>query len=458
MGTSELKPNAPVYLAGGAGIEDIGSVGTACSVNSIESLAQNPSGLFRPPVDSYPNVDAPQIAITQVRGDFSHLNMPDGVHHAVRVHGGGIGLTHTEAHVSAIAEALERYCTSVYCDDQFIVASGDELDGQCLDLDTIPRCSDIEIANPRCPLIRPAKNKPIRWIKGVSLIDRKAMYVPAVMVFAPLFDISPGERFWFPISTGCAAHFDVDKALFNAVCEVIERDAISLTWLRRFRLPRVVIDYVPDELAPYWERYLKSSSAVEFEFYDATTDLGVPTIYGLRIAKNSEHAHTLVACSTGASTVEAIKKVLCDLASISTFFEEPKQHPASFDQFREMLHGASYMAQASQKDAFNFLRSNGRVVSLRSIVQERKTVWNLDALLQCLGDRGMSVFALDLTTDEAEQAGVKVVRAVIPELQPLSFHYLARFLGHLRLYNAVLPCGDTMSTEDEVNPLPQPFA
>jgi ribosomal protein S12 methylthiotransferase accessory factor len=51
-----------------------------------------------------------------------------------------------------------------------------------------------------------------------------------------------------------------------------------------------------------------------------------------------------------------------------------------------------------------------------------------------------------------------VVRVIIPALQPLSFSYRARYLGHARLYQAPRLMGHPVREEADLNPWPQPFA
>jgi ribosomal protein S12 methylthiotransferase accessory factor len=74
--------------------------------------------------------------------------------------GAGIGLTDEEAELPAICEALERYCGAAFVAEDFTVASAEELGSEALDLDRIPRCSDKELAHPKCPLIAPSKSLP----------------------------------------------------------------------------------------------------------------------------------------------------------------------------------------------------------------------------------------------------------------------------------------------------------
>ena len=132
----------------------------------------------------------------------------------------------------------KRYACMVYDEADFILASADELGDVAMDLSTIPRCSEREYADPKCPILKPDPSKPIRWVRGYSLTDMEERWVPAIMTHLYIKP-GPGEYFWNQISTGTAAHTSLSSALISAICENIERDAIALTWLAQLSLPRI---------------------------------------------------------------------------------------------------------------------------------------------------------------------------------------------------------------------------
>jgi ribosomal protein S12 methylthiotransferase accessory factor len=88
----------------------------------------------------------------------------------------------------------------------------------------------------------------------------------------------------------------------------------------------------------------------------------------------------------------------------------------------------------------------------------RSAAEQLRFLLRMLQAHQLEAYAVDITADEALRCGVRVVRVVIPGLQPLSFNYCARYLGHQRLYDAPARMGYHTYAEDELNHWPQPFA
>jgi len=432
----------------------------------LHALLQPQGGLFSSVARVRAQSAEPRLTTRIARlGDLSQVGVPvktkaDGRQAVARLAGAGTGLEDGDGLRPALAEGLERYSTAVFRKDQFLWATAEELGAEALDLDTIPRCSRSELSHPLCPLVAPDKRAPIRWVRGVSLLDGRLVYVPAVMVYLYVGVASPAERIWLTITTGCAAHVSYERALANAILEVVERDAISLVWLHQLRLPRIEIDQVPSLLAPYWERYQRSTRDLEYALFDATTDVGFPTVYGIQVARAHKRLTTLVSCSTEMTPVAAVAKALQDMTPGRISMRDQRSVPESLDEFDDVFHGAAYMARAERAEAFDFLLGSEarRRLSEMPGVDGAGAQPELGLALERLRRRGLEAYAVDLTTDEAVRCGVRVVRVVVPGLQPLSFHYRARYLGHPRLYEAPVRMGHPARTEQELNPLPQPFA
>ncbi|HXE11313.1 MAG TPA: YcaO-like family protein [Bryobacteraceae bacterium] len=372
--------------------------------------------------------------------------------------GAGGGLEGEIRNVRAAAEALERYASCFYDDRQFLWATANELGPDALELDTIPRCSAAELSHPRCPLQLPDKNAPIRWMRGLSLLDGRLVWIPAVMVFLHM-PLEPAERFWLPVSTGCAAHTSMERAIVSGICEVIERDAVSLTWLQQLGLPRIELDAIPERLRPYLERNRKSAGVVQYLF-DATTDLGIPTVYSVQIARANEKLAALVMCSTELDPATAVEKVIRESASSRLAMHSNQDVPDSWDDFCGVSHGAAFMGKPERLPAYDFLLLSERRRRLSDMpyLSTGDARQDLAGLIERLRRRNMDAFAVDLTTDEALRVGMRVVRTIVPGLQPLSFSHRARFLGHPRLYDAPAAMGYAPHVEEDINRWPQPFA
>ncbi|MDK2600021.1 YcaO-like family protein [Bacillus stercoris] len=103
--------------------------------------------------------------------------------------------------------------------------------------------------------------------------------------------------------------------------------------------------------------------------------------------------------------------------------------PQDIDDFYNVFHGATYMGKAERLHAYDFLVHSPNQSNLSELpnLEQENAGENLKFLLNRLEEKGLEAFAVDLTTDEAIHADMRVVRVIIPGLQPLSFSYRCRF-------------------------------
>ncbi len=390
---------------------------------------------------------------------FPHVQQPDGRDVMEEPLGGAGADIDTElAWLRAVMEGAERYANMAYSTDEFIVASANELGAAAIDLDRLARCSERELAVAGCPFIAPDKSLPIRWTRGWSLTRRCERFVPAVTTHLYL-NTSRTERFWQQISTGVAAHVRPAAAMISAICEVIERDAIAMTWLARLPLPRITLTQpLPPVLAP--NHRVLERSLVQHEFFDATTDVGIPTVYAVQLLDGHPSVAQYVNCACGFSAAEACAKTIREAAPARPVLRLVDDVPADSDDFRSLYDGAHHLGRPEFRHAFEFLMKSPyrRPLADVEIDAPEDEAGRLRYLLERLRKLDMEVVMVDLTSDELRRLGVWVVRAVIPGLMPMSSVQRGRFLGTPRLYDYPRCAGFGALAEDDINPLPQPFA
>ena len=289
----------------------------------------------------------------------------------------------------AIVESLERYSSCSWAEEELIWDTPAGLGDAAVGPDCWPACSPTELADPRCGLIASDPRVPLRWVRGWSLTRGREVFVPAILVYLNFPVRTPSERFTNPVSTGTAAHSDLREAVLGGLLEVVERDAIALTWLQRLRLPEVVVDI--GDLGPDVAEYHRVGTSTELTVHlrDATTDYGMRHVFDF-LLDGPRPAHRLA--DTGAAAVR-----------------------------------------------------NRRADPLERVVHALEKV-------------GSEAIVVDITTDEARQVGMHVVKALIPQAVPLSFSQHARYLATPRLYEAPRAMGLTVHDEADINPVRQPFA
>lgn len=357
----------------------------------------------------------------------------------------------------AIAEGAERYAAGDFLGEPVRFARAHELDGAVIDLASIPHCSARELAADGCPLAPVDPDAPIRWVHGTDLVSGEPTWIPAVMACYRLRNPLLAERFWYRISTGYAVHTDPLEALVHGVCEVVERDAVALTWLQRLPLPTVPRQgqsLLLAELLAWCRRHF-----IETYLFDATTDIGVPTVYCLQIAEFDTGRRQAVSCGTGRSITTAAENALLEVLRYRLPAPKAPDPPREYRNFSDISDGAAFMGRPEMASAFDFLTTDAprRPAPIRSPLPET-AICALAAITGTLARKGMRAIAVDRTTRELAAAGLTAVCVVIPELQPMSPHPLAQYRAHPRLYEAPLLMGYRSADEEELNPWPQPFA
>lgn len=376
------------------------------------------------------------------------------------IDGAGGAFNPMDARLLSIAEGLERYSSCVYDERQFIWATARELGSEAVNLSQFPSVSRSENERNHA-WSAPNIDAPIRWVKSICMLTGEVRWIPAMAVYLHLPFASIGERFTVPISTGCALHSDPLIAIRNAILEVIERDAVALTWLQKIRWPKLDMSLLSnsDEVT----MALRTNSADEMHLFNATTDLGVPTVYGVSVSPYNPRIRQVVVAVTSWDFDSAVIKLVREAISCRIALEHRRLERTDPEKFYEVHDGALYMAASDRSSAFDFLLDDslglrGSAQPARTLKREADGAEAVRWLLGILRDRDMSIYAVNMTSREVSDAGMFCVRVIIPQLMPLSFVHSAQFRGTPRLYSAPANMGYDVHKEEDLNPWPQPFA
>ncbi|WP_390602613.1 YcaO-like family protein, partial [Staphylococcus pseudintermedius] len=407
------------------------------SYSMLDTYSQPYGGVFSSSAKLPNNLGEPYYPIYSCSiGNLKHISFLKNNNFGKNMNmtGAGGDIIEKIARFKSQTEALERYSNCIFSDEQFINATYNEIEEYALDLNRIPCVSDYELKMGSL-LDKPDNDKKIRWIKGYSLTNNKEIWVPACMVFLYIPQMK-SENFWFPISTGSAIHKDYENAVISGINEVIERDAISLTWLHKLQLRQIAYSNT-DELTDEYVKNTFSSDIIETKFFDATTDIGIPTIYCLQKAQYNDKVNNLVLCSTELNPKEAYRKLFREAASLRIALQNNKIKETNPENFINVMDGALYMGNVERKTEFDFLyNSKIGITNIDDMpnLEQDNAKNSLRLLIKKLKQKGHEVIVVDLTCDEVERQHLKSVKVIIPSLMPLSFSYKSRFLGTKRLY------------------------
>lgn len=208
---------------------------------------------------------------------------------------------------------------------------------------------------------------------------------------------------------------------------------------------------------------MQPTSTETMQYFNATTDLGVPTVYGVSVVPNHPTVRQVVVAVTSWDFDSAVIKLVREGISCRIALEHRQLERTDPTQFFAVHDGALYMASPERSSAFDFLLDDS--LGPRGMAQPAQTL-GTDAdgaeavrwLLDILQERGMTAYVVNMTSREVNDAGLFCVRVIVPQLMPLSFVHTTQFRGSRRLYDAPANMGYVVRREEDLNPWPQPFA
>ena len=118
----------------------------------------------------------------------------------------------------------------------------------------------------------------IRWTPAVDPLTGETWHVPAALVYMPYYYYkdTPDAPIIQPISTGMACHCSLAEAAVSAVCEVVERDAFTITWQARLAHPQIPVESLSDSNYELVRRLEWTRASVSL--FNITLDAGIPTV------------------------------------------------------------------------------------------------------------------------------------------------------------------------------------
>src|SRR6266487_1329103 len=157
---------------------------------------------------------------------------------------GGASTKREVAMAKAIGEAVERYCSAIYQIEDFPLWSYEDTPFPCVSPQVFALYSETQYQQPGFPYVAFTDMTKVRWVQALDLQMAERVYVPACMVYVPyFFDAEGGESAIAQrISTGLACHCSFAEAAVSAICEVVERDAFTITWQAGMGRQQIRID------------------------------------------------------------------------------------------------------------------------------------------------------------------------------------------------------------------------
>jgi thiazole/oxazole-forming peptide maturase SagD family component len=178
----------------------------------------------------------PRLAIAGGEMTGVHLLRGLPAPRAGAYHIGGSGTTYEEAIIGTLGETVERYAHYASIAGgchRITVASLDEINAGPHPVSIVPdfqHFSDDQFARSGFPYSRIDASAPIGWVAATSMVEGAMRWAPAQETLVGYVRQPEERRYMVGVTTGTAAHTDPDKALRNALLELIQIDSAMGHW------------------------------------------------------------------------------------------------------------------------------------------------------------------------------------------------------------------------------------
>lgn len=384
------------------------------------------------------------------------------------VRNGGAGFAKKEALNAAIGESLERCAAGLYRSSRLRTASYAQLGEEASAPSAFGLFSAGQYASPGFPFAPFTEDTPVRWVRARRWADAAPCWVPASQVYLYYRRAKQETPIAPSISTGLAAGPSFEDAVLGGLSEILERDALSISWLHRLP-PRPV----PDEVvaaSPQVSYHLSGASGWRVSFYDLSLDLTPPVVVAVMDHRGAGGPVLSFGAACRRSPVRAVEKAFLEAAQGLTYVRrlvkgyEDFEAASDFDRVDEFnKHAILYTRHPELRPRAGYLvhpsaptpcERPARPAPAEPCGPPAAAGDDVDRIVGELASIGLHTYVVDLTTPDTRRLGVHVVRVLVPGLQHLSGAHRFRMLGTPRLHTVVRELGFDSAPD---NPYPHPL-
>jgi ribosomal protein S12 methylthiotransferase accessory factor len=363
------------------------------------------------------------------------------------------------ARAASIGEAVERY-SATFVPEGLTLSTAAELGSHAVPPESFALFHERQHVL-GFPFARFTPSTRLSFVEGFSLADGRPAFLPAQLVYLHRSAVEP--PIGYSTSNGLACGPTLAEAVLAALLEVVERDAMMLVWANRLSLPRLT--WRDDPTIRDLDERVFAPTGLRYTAIDTSVFFGVPAAVGVVHGAASDRAALGLGGGCAPTVGDAWRTCLGEAFAVHRWLrgllaEAPEPIERSEDvrslEDHTLFHGTRERAgMLSFLEASAEERSTTGVPAIPGVTPGAV----VSEIVGRLGDRGVSAYAVDVTSPDVEELGVKVARVVTPQLCALDVLGAAPYRGGERLYRAAFDAGlvDTPLAYDELNPFPHPY-
>jgi ribosomal protein S12 methylthiotransferase accessory factor len=378
----------------------------------------------------------------------------------------GKGRTREAAMAAAVGEAVERYCAHHWDPRKTFLARWEQLQVPGVSPAECVLYSDRQYTAPGWPYHRWSAGDEVTWLPAVELPHRRPVAAPASLVYL-VYPVGRAEDSFTPAtSNGLAAGPGLGAAVLSGLLELVERDALLVTWMNR--LPAVEVEFAEaGGPAPAVRRHY-ARFGVEVRAFLMRTDLPPAVMMAVAFDPDPRRPATLVGLGCHLDPAVALEKAVFELCQARpSESKRYRDHPpgprlARYADVRSLEDHPAFLGLPQRRGEFEFLWGRPERARLHDLpnLSSGDAERDLEACVRALSERGHRVIYADLTTADVAPFGIHAVRVLATGLQPIHFGWGQERLGGRRLFELPFQLGLAPGPrgEADLNPCPHPLA
>jgi ribosomal protein S12 methylthiotransferase accessory factor len=379
--------------------------------------------------------------------------------------GAACSIRQERALVRACGESVERYCSAFFDLATMELASESELSAcslRSVSVRDVYPFTNQQFQEPGFPYQQVTPDQPIRWVRGMSLQSGEPVRLPASCVYVPyLFDVAVEPFTHMPISTGLAAGPSVEACIRKGILEILERDALMITWYSRMAVPRIDPASCYG-ISPQLDRMLVAAERCGSAWHLnlLTLDINVPIISAAMIDPGAKPL-TSFGIAAAPEPSQALHLALEEALLTRVLLNRSREivrdgdyAPGQIASLRD--HLLAHATSPALRRSMHFLTDDGPLLRFDTLLDHHRDQagGSVEARLAAAGYEAVWI---DVTTPDVRDFGFRVVRTIVPGMQPLDNDHRYRHLGGKRLLSVPSTLGYPIYTHEDLNTEPHPF-
>lgn len=369
-------------------------------------------------------------------------------------HGVGVAATRRRAAQIAVVEALERYCQLCPV-DRDLLCRGSYRDLRSLAIAPATFASmSVDQYRAHSHLMRLEENTVIDWCEAYSATRRRRRLIPAAFAYGSLGATPPNNFLPEWPTSGYAAHVSLRAAALAGLLELLERDALALTWHARLPIAALELSGLSKRINLLCDRL--RVVGVSLHLFELMTDGPFPVV--MAVAERLREPFLVVGCACRTNRVAAAIKAISECAQTLFWWGQRAPRPNDGTGFEQhaVFYGSAVGAHLfwSQLNIAQPPKINAHVNTKYARPKDA-----FSAAVAALARRGLEVILADITTADVAELGLRVVRVIVPGLMDISCDPAFGQFGTPRLHTTLRRMGlSNAGPKGTINRLPVPLA